>query len=822
MNKLSTLIYALIFINPVWLCGQQLNKIDSAQIPAEKIVNSNWLDINNNSIHELVLQSEIGEDSTILLSFDWTIQRVDTLNNLVLSSNPVQINDMDNNNQLDILGYTRDSVNDLSLTILYQDAGGFERVFQEKFEGLQKFFIQDWDKDGLKDLLLLQESNDSLALSILKNSPEGIDTEQDLLTNLAQNTQLNFLDIDQNGRMDILLTSNNSVLPTIPKLIFNHKDSIETRESKLPKASYSSIGLGDYNHDGKMDFFASTVANENTADLAVFINENADFENSVSIDFQDFSPKFSFLADFNSDGLTDVFVSDTLKSTIIYQGIENEIASEIIPDSENRIFNFYDEDLDGDLDISAISKEAKDSLGVSMDLIDNQTPQENLPPSVPSFHTAFQTSEGVIIVWNDAQDDHTSAKNISYDLFIGKNSYNTEVLAPNFDINSSQRLQTARGNNFYGNELKFDSISAGQYSYGIQPIDNSLTSRVIAGLCPPGSGDRYMAYGEFEICESIGESTIKTCLDSEIVLGDSSKARYWYSEEEGFLGISDSLLFTVKSEDIIYARDVEFTDCDSYHAYTINIIEEGNFESEDIVLCEADEIELNFSGDADSIKWYSQTKGFLSDDFNTSILFENEDQVRYEAFFNGCLIEGGFSVRFDNSQVEITNKSFQIKRGGSVQLNATGAMNYDWFPAISLNQDNISNPVASPEVTTKYIVRGTSQFGCTSQDTIEVKVLQEAFIPELFTPNGDSRNDRLRIFGLADIAEFEFVVFDREGNVVFKSNNASKMSTTGWDGTKGGNKAEAGVYFWQVRGQFKDGEPIRLNGQEKGKVLLSK
>jgi gliding motility-associated-like protein len=308
----------------------------------------------------------------------------------------------------------------------------------------------------------------------------------------------------------------------------------------------------------------------------------------------------------------------------------------------------------------------------------------------------------------------------------------------------------------------------------------------------------------------------------EIILGDSSKARYWFSEKQGFLGTSDSVSFVVQTEDIIYARDVEFTDCDSYQIYTINIIDENDFQLEDLLLCEADEIELNFAVEADSIQWYSASKGFLSDESYATIFIENEDQIRYEAYVNSCLIEGEFSVGFDQSKVKITNNNFVIKRGGSVQLNAEGALQYEWFPTNSLSQDNTSNPVASPEVTTKYIVTGTSQFGCVSQDTIEIKVLQEAFIPELFTPNGDSRNDRLRIYGLADVAEFEFIVYDRAGNVVFKTNEATKMTSTGWDGTKAGSKAEAGIYFWQVRGQFNDGEPIRLNGQEKGKVLLSK
>jgi gliding motility-associated-like protein len=822
MKKLSTLIYALIFMNPVLLLGQQMEKMDSAKLTAQEIINSSWLDINNNSIHELILQSKVEDDSTILLSFNWKSKQIDTLHNLVLSADPIQIEDMDNNNQLDIIGFTRDSSNRIHFSVFFQNAGNFEKGFEEQFDDIQEFYVQDWNKDGLKDLLILQNNNDSLALSILKNSPSGINAEPELIMNLAHHSQVNFLDINQNGRMDILITSNNSASPTIPSILYNHKDSIEINESKLPEASYESIGLGDYNHDGKMDFFASYGLNENSPQFAVFVNDSADFENNISIVFPDFNPKFSFLADFNSDGLTDIFISDSLNSALIFQNLKNEY--EIIEGSENKIHNFFDEDFDGDLDISIISK--SDTSGVSVYYWENQTPEKNLPPFVPTFHTAFQTKTGVIITWNDAKDDHTSSKNISYDLFVGQNSYDVGVLAPNFDINTSDRLKTQRGNNFYGNDLKFDSLSSGTYSYGIQPIDNSLVVAIPEELkpdfCPAECGGRYMACGEFEICDSITDNIINTCIGSEVVLGDSSIVHYWYSENEGFLGTSESLSFVVDAEDIIYARDVEFKDCGSYQIYTINIIDENDYQLEDVVLCEADEIELSFAGEADSVKWYSTTKGFLSDDFKANIFIENEDQIRYEAYFNKCLIEGEFSVAFDESQVKITNNNFQIKRGGSVQLNAEGALEYEWFPANSLSQNNISNPIASPEATTKYMVRGTSQFGCISQDTIEIKVLQEAFIPELFTPNGDSRNDRLRIYGLVDVADFEFIVYDREGNIVFKTNNANKMASTGWDGTKSGSKAEAGIYFWQVRGKFNDGETIQINGQKKGKVLLSK
>lgn len=50
--------------------------------------------------------------------------------------------------------------------------------------------------------------------------------------------------------------------------------------------------------------------------------------------------------------------------------------------------------------------------------------------------------------------------------------------------------------------------------------------------------------------------------------------------------------------------------------------------------------------------------------------------------------------------------------GTSTQLNATGATSYSWSPATGLNNTAISNPTASPTVTTTYRVVGYDGFNC--------------------------------------------------------------------------------------------------------------
>ena len=62
-------------------------------------------------------------------------------------------------------------------------------------------------------------------------------------------------------------------------------------------------------------------------------------------------------------------------------------------------------------------------------------------------------------------------------------------------------------------------------------------------------------------------------------------------------------------------------------------------------------------------------------------------------------------------------------KGRSAQLIATGTgSSFLWSPAGSLNNPNIYNPLASPEITTAYTVTLTDQWGCKNSDQVNVEV----------------------------------------------------------------------------------------------------
>jgi len=70
----------------------------------------------------------------------------------------------------------------------------------------------------------------------------------------------------------------------------------------------------------------------------------------------------------------------------------------------------------------------------------------------------------------------------------------------------------------------------------------------------------------------------------------------------------------------------------------------------------------------------------------------------------------------------------QICLGDSVQLNASGGVDYVWLPPFFINDINVANPNVYPPITSEYIVAVTNSDGCIGVDTVNVEVLEPLLI----------------------------------------------------------------------------------------------
>ena len=133
------------------------------------------------------------------------------------------------------------------------------------------------------------------------------------------------------------------------------------------------------------------------------------------------------------------------------------------------------------------------------------------------------------------------------------------------------------------------------------------------------------------------------------------------------------------------------------------------------------------------------------------------------------------------------------------QFIATGGTIYSWTPSNSLNNPNSSNPIATPSITTNYLLRGEDLNGCVNTDSLVLNVSNansnQFLMANAFTPNNDRLNDCFGIKGWGNILELDFSVYNRWGEIIFHSNQSGDC----WDGKYKGVDQNAGAYIYIIK-----------------------
>ena len=88
----------------------------------------------------------------------------------------------------------------------------------------------------------------------------------------------------------------------------------------------------------------------------------------------------------------------------------------------------------------------------------------------------------------------------------------------------------------------------------------------------------------------------------------------------------------------------------------------------------------------------------------------------------GCIDKTTTTVKVNPSPIVNVN-SATICTGTTATLTATGAINYSWSPAASLNKATGATVIAKPTVNTIYTVIGLNSNGCSNKATSTVSVV---------------------------------------------------------------------------------------------------
>ena len=146
----------------------------------------------------------------------------------------------------------------------------------------------------------------------------------------------------------------------------------------------------------------------------------------------------------------------------------------------------------------------------------------------------------------------------------------------------------------------------------------------------------------------------------------------------------------------------------------------------DTTICRGDAITLRPNSDALNYQWLPP--GSLNDPNIKNPVATPLTDTRYTVIGNigKCQAQGSFNVSVVPYPQVNAGPDVAICFGDAIQLNGTtDGSSFRWSPVTGLSNSNILNPIASPQIPTRYILTATDTLGCPKpvRDTVLVFVV---------------------------------------------------------------------------------------------------
>lgn len=201
----------------------------------------------------------------------------------------------------------------------------------------------------------------------------------------------------------------------------------------------------------------------------------------------------------------------------------------------------------------------------------------------------------------------------------------------------------------------------------------------------------------------------------------------------------------------------------------------------DTTLCEGNILLLNAGNPGATYVWQNH--------FSDQILSVTQPgKYNVQVNVNGCIGKDTIEVKYFYKPAFTLGNDTSICKGQTITLTPNiSNVAYTWQNGSTAPSYIISEPGT-------YRLIASNICGSTSHAIIVSQGLCELYMPNAFTPNKDGLNDLFRVKYPAFIKTFEMIVYNRFGQVIFKSNNPN----IGWDGTFKSEDQPAGIYTWQI------------------------
>lgn len=233
----------------------------------------------------------------------------------------------------------------------------------------------------------------------------------------------------------------------------------------------------------------------------------------------------------------------------------------------------------------------------------------------------------------------------------------------------------------------------------------------------------------------------------------------------------------------------------------------------DTAICPGDSVSIDLTANgASSYQWSPDFNISDTRSLNPSVWpITNQQYMVYGVDTNDCSDTAYVNIVVRPRAILDLPDTVTLYPGEGHRLSPDGnCLYYSWFPPLGLDDASSSNPMARPEVNTRYIVQGRTEGGCLVTDSVDVLVKTDSYIevPNAFVPGSYGANKELRILGRGAVELKRFAIYNRWGVKMFETEDVNE----GWDGRYNGEPQPMGVYIYMVEAVSPSGRKINKQG----------